>query len=435
MIHNFNSTNYIFLLLLCLAALAVFETPNDSFAQYGCVSIQTDKSSYTTNEIIFVSGSLCYFSYDVPVTIKVFDPDNNLIHVDQISVGYSDFSFSINTGGSLWKKSGQYLIIAQYYNQDKRGKTVFTISGVSPPSPTTSVMILRGSSVPGCEATDSCFDPSVITVNKGTKVTWYNDDNAAHTVTNVDLSVDPYNVGTVFDSSLLMPGKSFSHKFDAAGEYPYFCMVHPWMVGFVDVTGSPLPNTQFQPKEITHDVYIVLDWQVGSSPDRIKVYPSVTYDNGIPLPSYSGTVHFSKIYVDNQYKILAEPNQWSNDFYIGYGYHEIYAESPPFAEGTEEFLGSSSNIITIDLQPPTQGVTSTSIDPTIFIILGIIAAIGGGVAVAIMKRKSKPIKPIIPQPIPTTKSDDTMFYGCPRCGNNTKIFYGRQYCPVCKIYL
>jgi len=78
---------------------------------------------------------------------------------------------------------------------------------------------------------------------------------------------------------------------------------------------------------------------------------------------------------------------------------------------------------------------STSIDPTIFIILGIIAAIGGGVAVAIMKRKSKPIKPIIPQPIPTTKSDDTMFYGCPRCGNNTKIFYGRQYCPVCKIYL
>jgi len=315
------------------------------------------------------------------------------------------------------------------------GVATFTIGGISPPPPTTSVMILRGSSEPGCDATYSCFDPQLITVNKGTKVTWYNDDNAAHTVTNVDFSVDPYNVGTVFDSSLLMAGNTFSHKFDAAGHYPYVCMVHPWMLGFVDVTGSPLPNTQFQPKEITHDVFIVLDWQVGSSPDRIKVYPTVTYDNGIPLPSYSGTVHFSKIYVDNQYEILAKPNQWSNDFYIGYGTFTVYAESPGFLVGSEEFLSSSSNIITIDLQPPTQGVTSTSIDPTIFIILGVIAAIGGGVAVAIMKRKSKPIKPIIPQPIPTTKSDDTMFYGCPRCGNNTKIFYGRQYCPVCKIYL
>lgn len=86
-----------------------------------------------------------------------------------------------------------------------------------------------------CVAENSCFMPAEVTVDIGGEVTWSNDDTAAHTVTSGDLSADPDNVGTVFDSSLFMAGKTFSHKFDAAGEYPYFCMVHPWMVGKVIV--------------------------------------------------------------------------------------------------------------------------------------------------------------------------------------------------------
>ncbi|MBM3910223.1 MAG: PEFG-CTERM sorting domain-containing protein [Thaumarchaeota archaeon] len=97
------------------------------------------------------------------------------------------------------------------------------------------VSIPAGTSVPGCETTNECFIPAEVTVDVGGEVTWSNDDTAAHTVTSGDLTVDPDNVGTVFDSSLFMAGKTFSHKFDAAGEYPYFCMVHPWMVGTVIV--------------------------------------------------------------------------------------------------------------------------------------------------------------------------------------------------------
>ncbi|MDP2667856.1 MAG: PEFG-CTERM sorting domain-containing protein, partial [Nitrosopumilaceae archaeon] len=84
-------------------------------------------------------------------------------------------------------------------------------------------------------ATNECFIPYEVTIDVGGEVTWTNDDTLPHTVTNGDLSVDPDNVGTVFDSSLLMAGNTFSHKFDAAGEYPYFCMVHPWMKGIVIV--------------------------------------------------------------------------------------------------------------------------------------------------------------------------------------------------------
>jgi len=162
------------------------------------------------------------------------------------------------------------------------------------------------------------------------------------------------------------------------------------------------------PPPPNHDVSIKLQVSKGSSPDRIKVYPTVTYDNGITLPSYSGTAHFNKIYVDNQDKILAEPNQWSNDFYVGYGTFTVYAESPGFLVGSEEFLSSSSDIVTINLPPPPNpggtGITGASNvqDPTIFIILGVVAAIGGGVAAVLMKKK-KPTPRTVPQ-------DDTQIW-------------------------
>ena len=91
-----------------------------------------------------------------------------------------------------------------------------------------------GSSVPGCEETDEgCFIPSTVTIDVGGEVTWLNDDGAAHTVTSGVLT-DGGPDG-VFDSGLFMPATSFSHKFEEAGEYPYFCLVHPWMNGLVIV--------------------------------------------------------------------------------------------------------------------------------------------------------------------------------------------------------
>ena len=42
-----------------------------------------------------------------------------------------------------------------------------------------------GSSTPGCEDTNSCFDPNPVTIAMGGTVTWENVDNAAHTVTSV----------------------------------------------------------------------------------------------------------------------------------------------------------------------------------------------------------------------------------------------------------
>ena len=89
-----------------------------------------------------------------------------------------------------------------------------------------------GSSVPGCEETNECFIDADVTVDVGGKVVWSNDDTAAHTVTSGSPEDGPSGF---FDSSLFMAGTTFEHTFDEAGDYPYFCMVHPWMQGTVTV--------------------------------------------------------------------------------------------------------------------------------------------------------------------------------------------------------
>lgn len=95
------------------------------------------------------------------------------------------------------------------------------------------VAITKGSSVPGCEKTDKCYDPHTVTIGIGGEVVWINGDVGAHTVTSGVLA-DGGPDGT-FDSGMVMPKAEFSHVFEEAGEYPYFDLVHPWMQGVVIV--------------------------------------------------------------------------------------------------------------------------------------------------------------------------------------------------------
>jgi len=99
---------------------------------------------------------------------------------------------------------------------------------------TASVSAPVGSGVTGCEETNECFIPAEVTVDVGGVVTWTNDDSAAHTVTSGS-AADTDDVGALFDSGLFLAGATFPVTFDEAGTYPYFCMVHPWMVGTVIV--------------------------------------------------------------------------------------------------------------------------------------------------------------------------------------------------------
>ena len=94
------------------------------------------------------------------------------------------------------------------------------------------ISLPKGSGVPGCDETNECYIPFNVSASVGQEITWSNDDSAAHTVTSGTPSNGPDGN---FDSSLFMSGGTFSVTLDASGEYPYFCMVHPWMVGNISV--------------------------------------------------------------------------------------------------------------------------------------------------------------------------------------------------------
>ncbi len=117
---------------------------------------------------------------------------------------------------------------------------IFSLIAIAPSAfadhTTATVTNAPGSSVPGCEQTaDGCFIPSMVTIDIGGEVIWENNDTAAHTITSGTAVEGPSGV---FDSSLVMAGSSFSHTFEDAGTFDYFCMVHPWMVGTVMVSSE-----------------------------------------------------------------------------------------------------------------------------------------------------------------------------------------------------
>jgi predicted secreted protein with PEFG-CTERM motif len=76
------------------------------------------------------------------------------------------------------------------------------------------------------------YSPWEITIQTYDKVQWGNGDTAAHTITSGNPTDGPD--GT-FDSSLLGPGKLFTYKFMQSGTFDYYCTVHPWMTGIVNV--------------------------------------------------------------------------------------------------------------------------------------------------------------------------------------------------------
>jgi plastocyanin len=109
-----------------------------------------------------------------------------------------------------------------------------TATGASAGNTTaSSVSIVSGAST----LTTDAYSPNPIQVSVGTTVTWTNNDSQPHTVTSGS-NGQPDNK---FNSSpnftpLLNPGQTFSFTFTEEGEYPYFCLLHPNMVGTVNVS-------------------------------------------------------------------------------------------------------------------------------------------------------------------------------------------------------
>jgi plastocyanin len=69
------------------------------------------------------------------------------------------------------------------------------------------------------------FEPAELKIKLGTTVTWTNRDDIPHTVVSAGK----------FRSKTLDTDDKFSFTFTNAGDYKYFCSLHPHMTGMIKV--------------------------------------------------------------------------------------------------------------------------------------------------------------------------------------------------------
>ncbi len=101
----------------------------------------------------------------------------------------------------------------------------------APSGPT--IHILAGASVQGAKS----YDPASLDIKKGDKITVVNDDTAIHTLTSGTGADDPTSAKE-FDSGFIDAGKTVTVDTSAvaAGSHDFYCQVHPFMKGKLNVT-------------------------------------------------------------------------------------------------------------------------------------------------------------------------------------------------------
>ena len=115
--------------------------------------------------------------------------------------------------------------------------TSTNVTSSAPPAGTAgtagvSLTILEGSSVQG----NPSYDPDPLAVTAGDVIEVTNEDNVPHTVTSGTGLEDPES-GVQFDTSIIDAGGTAQVDTAnlATGEYPYYCSVHPYMLGTLTV--------------------------------------------------------------------------------------------------------------------------------------------------------------------------------------------------------
>ncbi|MDE1766209.1 MAG: copper-binding protein [Thaumarchaeota archaeon] len=125
-----------------------------------------------------------------------------------------------------------------YYIPEYNAKPVIP-EKVLKPGQTTQISIVTGAVNPNQQQN---FVPKKQDVQLGVAnlIVWTNHDSAAHYVTPKTGYKDAYS--GAFGSDAIMPGKTYTFLFTQTAQIPYFCKVHPWMKGEVDIVPGALTS-------------------------------------------------------------------------------------------------------------------------------------------------------------------------------------------------
>jgi predicted secreted protein with PEFG-CTERM motif len=107
-------------------------SPSTGSQQILPIAVSTDKDAYDRQSVVIVTGHVQNAIAGQAVTMKVSDPNGNVVEVDQITLNSNgDFQDKINTSSPLWSSGGIYTIYVQAGSQQGllSTKTQFTLPG------------------------------------------------------------------------------------------------------------------------------------------------------------------------------------------------------------------------------------------------------------------------------------------------------------------
>jgi len=202
-----------------------------------------------------------------------------------------------------------------------------------------------------------------IEISIGDTVVWKNGDGAKHTITSGTVETGPDGIfgGTDF----LVPGEFYTFTFDKKGVYPYYCIIHPWMIGSVTVT------------------------------DGYKIFPNVGKNTGDGLTTFNVEYQYngiiSEVKVNEEAKsitLILINDEKSNDRNLTMLLHSELIAGPYviLVDGKKnlnfEYLQNEVN--TIDIELPDDSKEITIIGTKIVPEFGILSVIVLGVAITSM---------------------------------------------------
>ena len=100
-----------------------------AFGENDSITITTDKSSYSEDEIISISGEIKYLALGDQLTILITSPNGNIAEIDQVTAGPDKkFNTEITPNGAYWKIPGTYVILVTQ-DENNQATTSFEFSG------------------------------------------------------------------------------------------------------------------------------------------------------------------------------------------------------------------------------------------------------------------------------------------------------------------
>ncbi len=145
---------------------------------------------------------------------------------------YMTAELTIVAGGEGGGQTQEGGAAQQEGGANQTGETTGAGGGAAAPAGGPTINILEGSSIQGSPD----YDPEELTASAGAEVTVVNQDTLPHTVTSGTGPQDP-NSAQLFDTSLINGGESATLSLAQVtpGQHDYYCMVHPYMTGKLNV--------------------------------------------------------------------------------------------------------------------------------------------------------------------------------------------------------